>query len=65
MALARHRNYMKYTYIIIFLNICFILTWLSRSEVNYKTLLDLNREMTPFDLPALSPLPQVMTYISI
>ena len=30
-----------------------------KTEVNHKTLLDLNREMTPFDLPALSPVPQV------
>ena len=30
-----------------------------RSEVNHKTLRELNREMTPFDLPALSPVPQV------
>ena len=30
-----------------------------RSQVNHKTLLELNRELTPFDLPALSPLPQV------
>jgi len=29
-----------------------------KTEVNHKTLLDLNREMTPFDLPALSPVPQ-------
>ena len=30
-----------------------------RNDVNHKTLKDLNREMTPFDLPALSPVPQV------
>merc|ERR1719500_1457068 len=29
-----------------------------RNDVNHKTLKDLNREMTPFDLPALSPVPQ-------
>ena len=31
-----------------------------RNDVNSKTLKDLNREMTPFDLPALSPVPQVI-----
>ena len=31
-----------------------------RNDVNHKTLKDLNREMTPFDLPALSPVPQVI-----
>ena len=31
-----------------------------KSEVNHKTLIELNREMTPFDLPALSPVPQVI-----
>ena len=34
-----------------------------RNDVNHKTLKDLNREMTPFDLPALSPVPQVQEYI--
>jgi hypothetical protein len=29
-----------------------------KSQVTRKTLHDLNREMTPFDLPALSPVPQ-------
>ena len=33
-----------------------------RNDVNHKTLKDLNREMTPFDLPALSPVPQVQQY---
>ena len=31
-------------------------------QVNHKTLLELNRELTPFDLPALSPLPQVSCF---
>ena len=30
-----------------------------RKDVNHKTLIELNREMTPFDLPALSPVPEV------
>ena len=34
-----------------------------RNDVNHKTLKDLNREMTPFDLPALSPVPQVQEYL--
>ena len=33
-----------------------------RNDVNHKTLKDLNREMTPFDLPALSPVPQVKEF---
>ena len=33
-----------------------------RNDVNHKTLKDLNREMTPFDLPALSPVPQVESF---
>ena len=33
-----------------------------RNDVNHKTLKDLNREMTPFDLPALSPVPQVQEH---
>ena len=36
-----------------------------RSEVNHKTLKELNREMTPFDLPALSPVPQVLFFTSL
>ena len=36
-----------------------------RNDVNHKTLKDLNREMTPFDLPALSPVPQVQENINL